>query len=194
MRSFVKGFFIACVLSIFSVGAYAQTKVVVIPMAGDEPALKRVSYFAIAGTPSDATISSYELLKTLATIIKDSANTSLKVSFNTQVTQTGSEGDFVEYQLRLNGAQSGPDYTGAVVYMNSATHRESIFHSEYFQGLAAGSYTVELWIRGSASTTQINSGNFRNNLLVEEIDPGAGTPAPDAAKLEVDGIVGGVTQ
>lgn len=193
----VKGILVAGILAIFSVGAYAQTKVVVIPMAGDESGFKRVSYFHITGGASDNTLSSsYELLMTLATITKDSANTNIKVSFNTQVRQTGVIGDFVEYQLRLNGAHSGSNYSGAVVYMNSNNHHESLLQREYFQGLAAGSYTVELWIRGLASTTSINHGGFRNILLVEEIDLGASAPASAsvAAKSEIDGMVGGVTE
>lgn len=194
IRSIVSGFVL---LVILSQSAFAQNKVVVVPLGGDEAnGFERITYFAITGSPSDNTITfTFELLSTLATVAKGTASTSLKVSYNTTVRQTGSVGGFVEYQLRLNGVDSGSGNTGAVVYMNNATHYETVFHSEYFRGLAAGNYDVELWTRGGASSTTINWGAFKNNLLIEEVDPGLNVAALAAVKTsESDGIRAGVTQ
>lgn len=168
-----------CIFScaFIAISAFAQQdKVVVIPL--NSTSVTGSTFFSNFGSSSDVTISStYEKLRTLGSFTKTQNDTAIKVKWRSYVKQTGAVDQFVEYELRLSGQQGDTNYSGVVVYMDGATHREAIDPWGFWTGLPAGTYDVEVWIRGNATSTFENSGNFKLPVLVEEFRYKA-SPAP----------------
>lgn len=108
------------------------------------------------------------LLRTLGSFTKRRADTSVRIDWHSPIYQGGTQGDFVEYQIRLSGVQANGNHTGAVIYSNAAFHVANVATFEVFTGLAAGDYDVEIWIRGTATAIQENFGSFQAQALVTE--------------------------
>lgn len=171
-----------------TVSAFAQqNKVVVVPLSSSSKTQKTIITYN--GIVTDNTISfTNELARTLGTFTKSKDNTDIKLFWRTQVEQIGSADSFGNYEIRLSGvAGDGGENSGPVIYNTAPTSRESIDYWDYWTGLPAGDYNVEVWIRGNVTSIELNNGNFPRIVLIEEVITNtAPTPAPLQLALPAD--------
>lgn len=121
---------------------------------------------------SDSTISfTYELLRTVGTFTKNKSNTDLKVTWTGHGRMVGTAGaNFCDFQVRIDGNEPEGSVTGggrAVLYTNNSPFSVTAI----FQGDAAGTRTVSIWVRGNATSCTLNYGNFPQQVFIEEISP-----------------------
>jgi hypothetical protein len=136
-------------------------------------AVVKRSVLHFAGQNSATPSFSYAQLRTLGTFTKNTAASAISVTWVDHV--SGGGGSFCQYQLRIDGADdtgststaySGTAESGAVNYGGD----EAVSVTEIFNGLAAGSHTLSLWLRGNlAGSCTENNGNFGHNAIVEEL-------------------------
>lgn len=119
-------------------------------------------------------------------VTKSSATSVLKVtaSGHLAILNDSSTGASCSVQVRLNGADSqgsssatfnsAPHGTATVSSADIAANTaitEQFSTTAIFTGLAAGTYTVSLWLRAHAITScMLNAGVFRSYYIVEEIE------------------------
>jgi hypothetical protein len=122
---------------------------------------------------SDNSISStYELLRTVGTFTKSKSNTDLKVTWTGHGRMAGTAGtNFCDFQVRIDGNEPEGTAAGgggrAVLYTNDSPFSvTAIFRED-----AAGTHTVSIWVRGSATSCTLNYGNFMQQVFIEEISP-----------------------
>ena len=119
----------------------------------------------------------FEKVRDVGNFSKASAETGVKLTWQSHVTMTG--GTSCTWQIRVDGLNGvgTTDFTGTQAITNS-TDRESLSVVDVFSGLATGTHTVSIWVRGAGGPTCVdNSGNFERSVLVEEISMTA-APAP----------------
>lgn len=77
-------------------------------------------------------------------------------------------------------AIGGTAFTGSEAIVETAA-RNPVSMVEVFAGIASGSHTLSLWVRGiSSPTCQDNEGNYIRSVLVEESAAfGAAVATPD---------------
>lgn len=144
------------------------------------PVVTRIVY---NGSNNDASVTgTYELLRSIGNFTKQRADTDIVLTWVAHSTVTGTVGQsFCEFQLRIdnrkdtgstNNSYEGTSGGSAVVYGDEV----EISTSAVFRGLGAGSHSLSIWLRGSASNCALNKGNFGQNLIVEEVLTDAGVP------------------
>jgi hypothetical protein len=111
------------------------------------------------------------LFKTIGTFTKDSASTAVTATWQSHVrTVLVGGGTFCQYQLRIDDlvptGQTAID-TGSVVYAASQTDQQTSFMGRW-TGLAAGTHTLSLYLRGNGATCTDNFGNFARYVYVQE--------------------------
>jgi hypothetical protein len=131
------------------------------------PTITRINW---RGETTDGSVStSWEKVRDLGSFTKNSETTDIIISADGHMSVTGS---WCQYQIRIDGltdvgaAPSGwreLDGAKAVAYDTSAWFIEGLFPD-----LTAGSHTVELWLRGSATACEDNTGDFAHQVLVTE--------------------------
>lgn len=132
------------------------------------PVITRLLY---DGSNGDTTVGSqYEPLRTVGTFEKQNDGTAITLDWNAHATRTG--GSFCEYQLRIDAANdqgnTSADFAvaggGAVVYGTDDT----LSVKALFTDLPAGEHQVAIWVRGSATSCALNSGDFGQSVIVTE--------------------------
>ena len=137
------------------------------------PVITRMLY---DGSSGDTTVGdSFELHRTIGSFVKVSDGTAILVDWNAHANTAGG---FCEFQLRIDGFNdNGSNSTSyenagaeAVVY----APQDTISVQGLFTGLAAGDHAVQIWLRGSAASCGLNSGDFGQELIVTETPYSAG--------------------
>lgn len=133
------------------------------------PRITRLQY---QGSDADATVGdSYELLRTVGNFNKAKGGTRVLLTWNAHASTAGS---YCEFQLRVDGRKDtgsrsnnyeGDSAGNAVLY--GAESPVSV--TARFPNLSSGSHSVEIWVRGSATSCSLNRGNFGQQVLVEEV-------------------------
>lgn len=151
-----------------------------------------------SGTTTDTSIGgTYEQMVTVGTFSKKRSNSVVQVTWTGHVATAGT---FCDFQLRIDGANdtgstaaSGGNSTGRVVNYGDESPASA---STVFGGLATGTRTVSIWVRGFGSSCTINTGNFTMLVLVEELDPTAvgGTLGTSATRPASSGMQNGEAQ
>ena len=151
-----------------------------------------VSRLNYSGSTS-ATPGNFEKLRDVGDFTKVSGDTGVKLTWQSHVDM--SAGVSCTWQIRVNDLNGvgGSAFTGTQAVTNSS-NREALSVVDIFSGLAAGTHTVSIWVRGAGSPTcRDNGGNFERSVLVEEmpvntlaLPTGGATATPDAA-AENDG-------
>jgi hypothetical protein len=139
---------------------------VVIDVLGYFTAGKRnVTRLSYNGTDSDGTIGgTFELLRTVGVFTKVSAATGITTVWSAHVHTTGTFGtSFCHYQVRIDGV-NGDGGSGPVNFLPFHV----IEKTDFWAGLAAGSHTVSIWVRGNATACGANYGDFTQSVLVVE--------------------------
>jgi hypothetical protein len=108
-------------------------------------------------------------LRDAGSFTKRSSTSTLVLHWAGHARHIGSVGDFVHYELRVNGTRG--NNVGAVFYLSNATDNVQIGMTSLIEGVDAGNQTVEIWIRGSADGGTYNLGNFGQHVIVEESEP-----------------------
>jgi len=132
-----------------------------------------VSRFVYGGASVDSavTLSSWKNERDLATFTKASSGTNIMLNVSGMGDTIG-PGSFCQWQIRVDGATdaggTGPSVSAldggtAVQYFSGAWTIDALF-----SGLSAGPHTVQLWLRGNATSCIINNGNFIHTVLVTE--------------------------
>jgi hypothetical protein len=130
------------------------------------------------GSNTEATpVFTYELIRTVGNFTKRFGSTAIRLDWSAHHSYTGANGvDFCHYQLRIDGkATDGDSATGfqgdqegnAVAF----TSASPIATFGEFAGLTAGAHTVQIFVRGDATTCTLNNGNFNQQVVVEEYSP-----------------------
>jgi hypothetical protein len=141
-----------------------------------------ITRFLYDGSSGDATVgNAYELHRTIGSFVKVSDGTAILLDWNAH---GSSSGGFCEFQLRIDGLNdNGSSSTafenagaGAVVFANQV---HPIAVKGLFTGLAAGEHSVEIWLRGSATTCGLNSGDFGQTIIVTETPYSEGVTVAD---------------
>ncbi len=141
-----------------------------------------ITRFLYDGSSGDATVgSAYELHRTIGSFVKVSDGTAILLDWNAH---GSSSGGFCEFQLRIDGLNdNGSSSTafenagaGAVVFANQ---RHTIAVKGLFTGLAAGEHSAEIWLRGTATTCGLNSGDFGQTIIVTETPYSEGVTVAD---------------
>lgn len=121
----------------------------------------------------------YVLLRTVGTFVKDLAPSSVKLTWNAHARTIGP--GFCHYVLRVDGKSTDGNATvntqqsenGSVVLYNygaDASEEASVISATaVFSGLQRGEHDVQIWFRGTATTCDLNDGNFGQDLIVEEV-------------------------
>jgi hypothetical protein len=123
-----------------------------------------------SGATSAVPTTTPTLFKTLGTFTKVSGTSRLVTTWSAHVNGTNTVGSqYCQYQLRLNGnAPAGVSTTGygAINYGDHSPASDT----NLWTGLAAGSYTATIYLRGSAPNCSMNSGGFSAlPLVIQEI-------------------------
>ena len=124
-----------------------------------------------SGQVSDNTITfTYELFRTIGSFTKQSATSSLVTHWTTHLRTATAATGFCHFQVRIDNVQStGTTFPGPVLYQEGAgTNDAPISQTDYWAGLAAGSHTVSIWLRGSATSCTENFGNFNKTVVITE--------------------------
>ena len=132
------------------------------------PRITRLQY---QGFDSDGTVDgSYELLRTVGNFNKAKASTRVLLTWNAHASTDGS---FCEFQLRIDGRKDTGstsnnyegDSAGSAVLWGADS---PVAVTARFPNLSSGSHSVEIWVRGGATSCSLNRGNFGQQVLVEE--------------------------
>jgi S-layer homology domain len=129
-----------------------------------------VTVMHYTGSNTDSTVNdSWEKMRDLGSFTKATASSDMLIA------ATGNglvNGVFCQWQLRVDGVtdagNSGTIYSPADGASAVQYATGSYFTQGWFEGLAAGSHTVELWIRGSATACENNDGNFGHDVFATE--------------------------
>jgi hypothetical protein len=77
---------------------------------------------------------------------------------------------FCAFQLRVDGAQPPSAGGQAVLYSGLGVQNDATAgHTAFFNGLAAGSRAVSIWVRGTGTQCEINVGSQPDEIFVEEM-------------------------
>jgi len=74
-------------------------------------------------------------------------------------------GSFCDFQVRIDGVELASEGARAILYSPASP----ITVNAWFPGLTAGIHTVSIWVRGSATSCEINDGSFRPAVFVKEV-------------------------
>lgn len=127
------------------------------------------------GAASSSSVSgTYALLRTVGSFSKAAASSHVKLTWNGHVRGTGviATDWFCDFQLRVDGVANGSGTGRAVLYAGGGLQNDApAGDTTFFDGLAVGSHTVSIWVRGAATTTacEINHGDATDELYVEEM-------------------------
>jgi hypothetical protein len=128
------------------------------------------------GSATDSTVTggAFEQLRAVGSFSKASADSRVKLTWNGHVRGTGVAASdwFCDFQLRVDGAQPPGNGGRAVLYAAGGTQNDvPSGDTAFFDGLAAGTRSVSIWIRGSATTLtcEINHGDLADEIFVEEM-------------------------
>jgi hypothetical protein len=132
---------------------------------------RRIEYSDASDTTS--VTANYQLLRNLGSFGKNSATSTVMLSWNTHVDAVGEPGTFCDFQLRVDGKPDSDREGGggrAVVYVPpGATGGSSpVTVATLFTRVGAGNHTASVWVRGTAKECLENYGNFPRNVIVEE--------------------------
>ncbi len=134
----------------------------------DLPVVSEISY---SGTTTSAAVgSTFVKLRDLGTFNKISASTLARVTWQSHVTMSVA-GTSCDFQIRIDDVNhsGGTGLDGPDTVVNSAD-RSPATQVAAFEGLAAGSHTISLWVRGAGAPTCVdNAGNFPRSVLIEQI-------------------------
>jgi hypothetical protein len=119
------------------------------------------------GTANDATIGDFEQLDAIGNFTKVRAGTNIRITWNSLVNTTGTEGtNFCDYQIRVDDtAPPGRQFGHVTNYGGEAPASATAI----FPDVSAGVHEVSIWVRGSATSCGMNRGNFENTAIVEEL-------------------------
>jgi len=135
--------------------------------ANSSPTMTRYVYTGVF-TESAVTFD-WKNERDLATFTKSGNSTAIRLDVSGHGDTNGS---FCHWQIRIDGATdsgrtgttySALDSASAVQYFSGAWTINALF-----TGLSAGPHTVQLWLRGTATSCMSNSGNFDHTVLVTE--------------------------
>jgi len=143
-------------------------------VAGSEyarkPVISRIHY---NGSNSDVSITStYELIRTVGSFTKLYDESEIQLIWNGHGSMSPQE-QFCEFQLRIDDLKD----TGSSSTSYEATSGGSavlyaiespINVTTIFSGLDAGLHEVSIWVRGNATSCQLNFGNFGQDVFVKE--------------------------
>ena len=148
--------------------------------AGAAAVLNRTN-LTYTGGNTDNTISfNYELMRTVGTFTKQQAGTAIKLTWSAHSVTAPGNDVFCHYLLRIDGASTNGNTTtsptgsesGQAVVYNADTVPQHAHISTFgvWNGLSAGVHTVQIFVRGSATSCEINHVNFPQSMLVEEMN------------------------
>jgi hypothetical protein len=145
-------------------------------MHRNAPVITRILY---DGSSGDTTVQSlYELHRVVGSFTKVSDGTAIIVDWNAHADKSAS--GFCEWQVRISGLKDNGN--GDINYENAGAGTvvygtdETISVHGVFTDVRAGVNTVELWLRGSASFCNLNSGDFGQTVIVTETPYTEGVP------------------
>ena len=117
-------------------------------------------------TTTDATPGTAKEVRTFPSFTKANAGTKIQVVWNSHVSANGG---FCNFQVRVDGVQPSTNDFGAVVSGATPTNFYPVSTTNVTSGLAAGTHTLSLWIRGVGATSCTeNPGNYERTITVTE--------------------------
>jgi len=136
------------------------------------PTITRIQY---GGVQVDTTVTtSWEKTTDLGVFTKAQTSTDIVLGVDGHSDQVATTSQFCHWQIRVDGltdvgaastVYSGTDSGNVVAYGAGGAW----FAQALFPSLSAGVHTVELWLRGSATSCTNNKGNFTHNVIVTEV-------------------------
>lgn len=160
-----------------------------------QPIMTRIHY---NGSTTDNTITSpYELLRTIGSFTKVSADSDIEINWIDHVNIVG--GGFVEFQVRINdlkdngsASTSYENTSGGAAVVYAENSPVSVF--TVFKNLPAGEHTVSIWNRGGGATScTLNYVNFGHDVFVKEVFQTTGVPSTsNSPTVQNDNYEGGV--
>ncbi len=132
---------------------------------------RRIEY--TDGSDTSSVTARYVPLRDLGIFTKNSATSTVLLSWNTHVDAMGEPGTFCDFQIRVDGKPDTDRDGGggrAVVYVppSSTGGSSPVTVSTLFGRTGAGHHTVSIWVRGTARECLENYGNFPRSVIVEE--------------------------
>ncbi len=132
---------------------------------------KRIEYSE--GSETSSVSARYAPLRRLGTFSKNSATSTLLVTWSTHVDAMGEPGTFCDFQIRVDQQPDTEREGGggrAVVYVppNSTGGSSPVTVTTLFNGVGAGNHTVGVWVRGTARECLENYGSFPRSVILEE--------------------------
>jgi hypothetical protein len=125
------------------------------------------------GSDTSSVTARYAPLRNLGSFSKNSATSTVLLTWNTHVDAMGEPGTFCDFQIRVDGRPDTDREGGggrAVVYVppSSAGGSSPVTVSTLFGRVGAGNHTASVWVRGTARECLENYGNFPRSVIVEE--------------------------
>lgn len=167
------------------------TKTEVDTALGEKADLPNVTVIQFSGTRTEPSpTGSFELLVAAGTFTKQSADTLVRMDFSGHGTTNGS---FCHFQLRIDGrSNDGSDSLSPTFAQdgNAISYAADAPLATFavFPDLAAGEHTAQIYVRGSATSCQLNRGNFSQQMLVEEFSASPSSPS-SSVTADVPGTV-----
>jgi hypothetical protein len=154
-----------------------------------------------SGSNTEATpISDFELLRTIGNFNKVRAESVIRMEMTSHHESIGATAgvDFCHYQLRIDGLatngsavlEPGPGRgANAVAYISNAP----VSATGYWNDLAAGAHTAQIYVRGNGPACELNDGNFSSQFLIEELTASSlsSLSSLDAGVAADEGLGGG---
>jgi hypothetical protein len=145
------------------------------------PVVTRLHY--TGGRNDDGTVGfTYEKIFDVGTFAKVHAGSDVEIAWSDSGEMIGSAGNFCHWQIRVDDltdtgrsdiSYSGVDGGNAVAYATAATSYDVLFTKAVFSGLTAGNHTVSIWLRGDATSCDLNNGSFGHDVIVTELPKAA---------------------
>lgn len=123
-----------------------------------------------SGSTTDTSAASIpHLFRTIGSFTKLSASSNVTTTWLSHVRTTGAT-TFCQFQVRIDGAQTqiSSGFDGIVLYSDGSSATAPVSQTDYWTGLAAGTHTVSIWLRGNAASCNDNGGNFQRAVIVTE--------------------------
>jgi hypothetical protein len=115
----------------------------------------------------------YQELEDVGTFIKSAGTSRIKLTWNGRNQGAGTGPWFCDYQLRIDGVAAAGAGGRAVVQPTGTTSGQvPAAATAFFDGVAAGTHHVEIYVRGSTGQTTSCAtavGGFADEIFVEEM-------------------------
>lgn len=143
-----------------------------VPAVVRAPRVTRLHYTQGVSS-AGGTISPPVLLRTVGDFA--SFGGALRLTWISHITTASAGQGGCNFQVRVDGAPSGPVITGplvgdeAVIVNGGATRNDApVSVTTWFPSVPAGTHTLSIWVRSVEATCSDNTGNYPRTVIVEE--------------------------